>query len=34
MDIGRIRQDVGYAPKFPLERAVPDYMDWLRDHAE
>jgi len=34
MDISRIRQDVGYAPEYPIERAVPDYIDWLRDHAE
>src|SRR3972149_4946723 len=33
MDTSRIRQDVGYAPEYPLERAVPDYMDWLRDPA-
>ncbi len=30
LDITRIRQDTGYRPSFDAERAVADYIDWLR----
>jgi len=30
LDIRRIRQDTGYQPAYPTERAVADYVGWLR----
>ncbi|MEU8171613.1 NAD(P)-dependent oxidoreductase [Microbispora hainanensis] len=30
LDISRLRQDTGYAPEWDLDRAVTDYVGWLR----
>ncbi len=30
--ISRLQQDTGFVPEFHIERAVPDYVEWLRDH--
>ena len=30
LDISRANQDVGYTQEYPIERAVEDYIDWLR----
>lgn len=30
LDITRIREDTGYVPTYDIERAVADYIDWLR----
>nr|ART40103.1 K422 [uncultured bacterium] len=30
MDLTRIREDVGYSPEWPVERAMADYIAWLR----
>ncbi|MEV4298809.1 NAD-dependent epimerase/dehydratase family protein [Microbispora rosea] len=30
LDISRLRQDTGYAPEWDLDRAVTDYIGWLR----
>ena len=30
LDIGRLRQDTGYQPAYDTERAIADYVDWLR----
>ena len=30
LDITRIRQDTGYTPAYNTDRAVADYLDWLR----
>jgi UDP-glucose 4-epimerase len=32
LDITRLRQDTGFEPQYDVERAVPDYADWLRSH--
>lgn len=32
LDIGRLREDTGFRPEYDVERAVPDYADWLRRH--
>jgi UDP-glucose 4-epimerase len=29
-DIARIRADVGYEPKYPVEKSIPDYVAWLK----
>jgi UDP-glucose 4-epimerase len=31
LDISRIREDTGYEPQYDLERAMADYVAWLRD---
>ncbi|MBE3012764.1 NAD(P)-dependent oxidoreductase [Microbispora sp. NEAU-D428] len=30
LDISRLREDTGYAPEYDLDRAVTDYVGWLR----
>jgi UDP-glucose 4-epimerase len=32
LDISRLQQDTGFRPEYDVERAVPDYVDWLRGH--
>jgi UDP-glucose 4-epimerase len=32
LDITRLREDTGFRPEYDVERAVPDYVDWLRAH--
>jgi nucleoside-diphosphate-sugar epimerase len=32
LDITRLREDTGFQPEYDVERAVPDYVDWLRRH--
>jgi UDP-glucose 4-epimerase len=34
MDISRLEQDVGYRPQYTIERAVAEYIDWLRRYPE
>ena len=31
-DLTRLRTDTGFLPEYDVERAVPDYVDWLRTH--
>ncbi len=32
LDIARLRTDTGFRPEYDVDRAVPDYVDWLRGH--
>jgi UDP-glucose 4-epimerase len=32
LDISRLRADTGFRPEYDVERAVPDYVDWLTGH--
>jgi UDP-glucose 4-epimerase len=32
-DISRARSDLGYAPAWPVARAIPDYVRWLKEQA-
>jgi UDP-glucose 4-epimerase len=32
LDITRLREDTGFEPQYDVERAVPDYVAWLRSH--
>jgi UDP-glucose 4-epimerase len=34
MDITRIMEGVGYRPQYDIERAVKEYIDWLRKYSE
>ena len=30
--ITRLREDTGFRPEYDVEQAVPDYVNWLRNH--
>ncbi|WP_345416056.1 NAD(P)-dependent oxidoreductase [Pseudonocardia xishanensis] len=32
LDITRLQRDTGFVPEYDVERAVADYVAWLRDH--
>jgi UDP-glucose 4-epimerase len=32
LDTTRLRADTGFRPEYDVERAVPDYVEWLRGH--
>jgi len=32
LDTTRLQADTGFRPEYDVERAVPDYVDWLRRH--
>jgi UDP-glucose 4-epimerase len=32
LDITRLQAETGFRPEYDVERAVPDYVDWLRAH--
>lgn len=34
LDIARLKQEVGYRPEYTIERAVAEYLDWLKIHPE
>jgi len=34
MDITRVKEEVGYRPKYDIKRGVEEYIDWLRSHPE
>ena len=34
MDNTRIREEVGYRPEYNPERAIAEYIDWLRKYPE
>jgi UDP-glucose 4-epimerase len=34
MDIGRIKEELGYQPHYHLDHGVAEYIDWLRNHPE
>jgi UDP-glucose 4-epimerase len=34
LDITRLKQEVSYQPQYTIERAVEEYIDWLRKHPE
>jgi UDP-glucose 4-epimerase len=34
MDITRIKEEVGYRPRYNFKQGVEEYIDWLRSHPE
>jgi UDP-glucose 4-epimerase len=34
LDLTRAREDFGWEPKFPIEKGLPAYIDWLRSHPQ
>ena len=34
LDLSRAKEDFGWAPKLPIEKGIPDYVEWLRSHPQ
>jgi UDP-glucose 4-epimerase len=34
MDLSRTRQEIGYQPKYGVERGIAEYLEWLRTHPQ
>jgi UDP-glucose 4-epimerase len=34
MDLSRMREDTGYEPQYDIDRAIQDYVDWLRANPQ
>jgi UDP-glucose 4-epimerase len=34
MDLARIKGDAGYEPEYDVDKAIDDYIAWLRENAE
>jgi UDP-glucose 4-epimerase len=34
LELSRVKEEFGFTPRFPIERGVPDYIDWLRTHPQ
>ena len=34
LDLGRVKDEFGFEPRFPVERGIPDYIDWLKTHPQ
>jgi UDP-glucose 4-epimerase len=34
LDLSRLKDEFGFEPRYPVERGIPDYIDWLRTHAQ
>src|SRR5581483_7813618 len=34
MDIGLIKQDLGWEPQYDINRGVAEWIDWLKTHPE
>ena len=34
LDLSRVREEFGFEPRFPIEKGIPDYIEWLRTHPQ
>ena len=34
LDLTRAREDLGWQPRLPIEKGIPDYIAWLRSHPQ
>jgi UDP-glucose 4-epimerase len=34
LDLTRAREDLGFTPRYPVERGIPDYIAWLQSHPQ
>lgn len=34
LDLTRLKDEFGFAPRYPVERGIPDYIVWLRSHPQ
>ena len=32
LDLTRVKEEFGFTPRFPVERGIPEYLNWLRTH--
>jgi UDP-glucose 4-epimerase len=32
LDLTRVKEEFGFAPRYPVERGIPDYINWLQTH--
>jgi UDP-glucose 4-epimerase len=32
LDLSRIKEDLGFTPRYPIDRGVADYIGWLQTH--
>ncbi len=32
LDLTRVKDEFGFTPRYPIERGLPDYIDWLKTH--
>ena len=34
LDMTRVKDEFGFEPRFPIEKGIPDYIEWLRSHPQ
>ncbi len=34
LDLTRVKDEFGFEPQYPIEKGLPDYIDWLRTHPQ
>jgi UDP-glucose 4-epimerase len=34
LDLSRVKEEFGFAPHYPVERGIPDYLTWLSSHPQ
>jgi UDP-glucose 4-epimerase len=34
LDMTRVKAEFGFEPRFPIEKGIPDYIEWLRSHPQ
>jgi UDP-glucose 4-epimerase len=34
LDLTRVKDEFGFEPRYPIERGLPDYIEWLKTHAQ
>ena len=34
LDMSRVKEEFGFEPRFPIEKGLPDYIEWLRSHPQ
>jgi UDP-glucose 4-epimerase len=34
LDLGRVKDEFGFTPRYPVEKGMPDYIQWLGSHAQ
>jgi UDP-glucose 4-epimerase len=32
LDLARVKEEFGFTPRYPIERGIPDYINWLQTH--
>ncbi len=34
LELSRLKEEFGWTPRYPVERGIPAYIDWLKDHPQ